>query len=443
MPARYSGAQTARYSASQPARRSVPQPVRAAEGRQIDPPVRVDGTGKKKRFHFHPIDGTMVAIIVFLLMFGLVILYSASYFEASMSKGCNYDPTFYLKRQAIWIAGGLAVMLVVSFFPYRFLKKLVIPFYIFSLVLVVACLAFDPVNGARRWITVGSFQFQPSEIVKLMIILITALLIEKYGTGVRNFSFCLKVLLPAVIAAVMLYGITDNLSSAIIVLVIAVGMLFVARPDYRSFIVVLLIGVVFVTAGVMFINRTVSPDSENFRFRRVIAWLHPESSSSETAFQVMQALYAIGSGGFRGKGLGKSVQKLGYIPEIQNDMIFSVICEELGFIGAVVVISLFIMLCWRIMTVATRSYDVFGSYIAAGVFLHMAVQVFLNVAVATNTIPNTGVTLPFISYGGTSVLLTLAEMGLVLSVSRYADRKTDLAPRRSRREMRQDRAYAR
>ena len=157
-------------------------------------------------------------------------------------------------------------------------------------------------------------------------------------------------------------------------------------------------------------------EDANFRFRRIIAWLDPEQYAKSTGYQTIQALYAIGSGGFFGKGLGRSMQKLGYIPEVQNDMIFSVICEELGIFGAVAIILMFILLCWRLMFAADNARDAYGAFLATGVFCHIAVQVVLNIAVVTNTLPNTGVTLPFISYGGSSLIFTMAEIGMVLNV---------------------------
>ena len=216
----------------------------------------------------------------------------------------------------------------------------------------------------------------------------------------------------------MVWKITDNMSSAVIILGIAVFMIFVASPDYKKFIVMGSIAVAGVSGIVYAIANAASSEGKNFRFDRVLAWLNPEAYAQDKGFQTLQALYAIGSGGIWGKGLGQSMQKLGFLPEAQNDMIFSIICEELGLFGALAIILLFIILIWRLMVIANNAQDLFGAMLVVGVLSHVAVQVILNIAVVTNTIPNTGISLPFISYGGTSVLFLLAEMGLALSVSK-------------------------
>ncbi len=366
-------------------------------------------------------DYSLVVIIFFLMAIGLIMLYSASYYEASMKASCNYDPAFYLKKQLIWMVAGTVLMFLVAAVDYHhYIGKLSVLAYRVSLILVAACLFFDPVNGARRWIRLGGFSFQPAEFSKIAIILFMTTLIVREGTGLYRKGAAIRLLAFPLLASAEIYFITENLSSAIIVFAVAFGMFFVARPDYGKFILLALAGTAFAAAVVWFIVHYAAGESGNFRFRRVIAWLDPEGEASSKAFQTIQALYAIGSGGLFGKGLGRGMQKLGYIPEVQNDMIFSVICEELGIFGAVCVILMFVLLCWRLLRIAFTARDVAGSYLSVGVFCHIAIQVFLNIAVATNTIPNTGVTLPFISYGGTSILFTLAEMGIVLNVSRQA-----------------------
>lgn len=219
-----------------------------------------------------------------------------------------------------------------------------------------------------------------------------------------------------------IYIITKNLSSAIIIMAISVLMVFVASPDYKKFIVM---GVLVVAAAALVVflatsstANAVEGEEVNFRFGRITAWLDPESDSQGTGFQTLQGLYAIGSGGIWGKGLGQSMQKLNFLPEAQNDMIFSIICEELGLFGAVAIIVMFIMLLWRMMVIANNASDLFGAMLVVGVMGHIAVQAILNIAVVTNTIPNTGISLPFISYGGSSVMFLLIEIGLVLSVAK-------------------------
>ncbi len=227
------------------------------------------------------------------------------------------------------------------------------------------------------------------------------------------------ILVPMPIA-LMIWKITQNMSSAIIVVGIAVLMLFVACPDYKRFILLGLAaaaGAALIVFAIVQMGST-QTDSLDFRGARILAWLDPEAYAKGKGFQTIQALYAIGSGGFMGKGLGASMQKLGFLPEAQNDMIFSIICEELGLCGGYGVMIMFILLIWRFMVIANNAPDLFGSLLVVGVLGHIAIQVILNIAVVTNTIPNTGISLPFISYGGSSVMFLLIEIGLVLSVAR-------------------------
>ena len=223
------------------------------------------------------------------------------------------------------------------------------------------------------------------------------------------------VLIPMPIVAEV-YLLTKNLSSAIIILGISVLMVFVASPDYKKFVVM---GLLVLALAALMVYLVVS-GSEILAFRgsRIMAWLDPESDPTDKGFQTLQGLYAIGSGGIWGKGLGQSMQKLNFLPEAQNDMIFSIICEELGLFGAVAIIVMFIMLLWRMMVIANNAPDLFGAMLVVGVMGHIAIQAILNIAVVTNSIPNTGISLPFISYGGSSVIFLLIEIGLVLSVAR-------------------------
>nr|WP_130837955.1 FtsW/RodA/SpoVE family cell cycle protein [Lachnoclostridium sp. Marseille-P6806] len=385
---------------------------------------RVPAAKRETGTHLY-IDYTLIFVILFLLAFGLVVLYSASYYEASMDSATGYDPAFYLKKQATWMAAGTAAMLLVAVIPYEKYRRLWFPAYLISLGLVVACLFFDPVNGARRWVKIAGFSLQPAEIVKIVTILMMADMIARFGTAVRSARVWLFMLSFPTVASLLIFGITRNLSSALIVAAIAMGMFFVARQDYLKFILFGAGGVLAATGGVYAVIRMGMQEGANFRFRRIVAWLDPEKYAKSVGYQTVQALYAIGSGGLFGKGLGKSMQKLGYIPEVQNDMIFSIVCEELGIFGAAAIILMFVLLCWRLMAAAANAKDAYGAFLAVGVFCHIAVQVLLNIAVVTNTIPNTGVTLPFISYGGSALIFTMAEMGMVLNVAsrvRTADR---------------------
>ena len=258
-------------------------------------------------------------------------------------------------------------------------------------------------------------------MAKIGVIVYLASIIQKLESVGKNIIRTPKgiaiVMVPPTIIAALIYVITKNLSSAIIVMGIAVAMLFVAVPDYKWFVAAGG-GVLAVAAAVVMYVANADATMASFRLGRVRAWLDPESYSTDKAFQTLQALYAIGSGGIWGKGLGQSMQKMGFLPEAQNDMIFSIICEELGLFGAMAIILLFIILIWSCMVIANKTVDRFGALLVVGVMAHYAIQVILNIAVVTNTIPNTGITLPFISYGGTATLFLLAEIGIVLNVSK-------------------------
>ena len=362
-------------------------------------------------------DYTLLFIVLFLLGFGLVMLYSTSSYEASMEMG---DSAYYLKKQVASTVLGLIVMMVIANIPYHFWERFAFLGYVVSVVLIL--LVLTPLgikaNGARRWINVFGISLQPAEVAKLAMILFLASLVCKMGRSIRTpKGFMIMLAAPLPICAEV-YLVTKNLSSAIIIFGIAVLMVFVSSPDYKKFILIGLAGITVCALAVYLIVNAADSDSLSFRGGRILAWLDPEAYADGKGFQTLQALYAIGSGGIWGKGLGQSMQKLGFLPEAQNDMIFSIICEELGLFGATAVMLLFLLLIWRLMVIANNASDLFGAMLVVGVMGHIAIQVILNIAVVTNTIPNTGISLPFISYGGSSVLFLLAEMGLVLSVGR-------------------------
>ena len=348
-------------------------------------------------------DYSLLFIVLFLLSFGLVMLYSTSSYEAALEYG---DSAYFLKRQLVFTLFGLVLMTGVSFIPYTFWKRVSVLAYLVSVGLIVLVIPFGmEVNGAKRWIRIPGLpmQLQPAEVAKIGVIIFSAMIIEKLGrrslATIKGFIF---PMIPAVIVAVMIWQITDNLSSAIIVVAIVFGMLFVACPDYGKFLGIVMTVLV---VGAFIVWYTVnSADTQAY--------------AGGKGYQTIQALYAIGSGGVFGKGLGQSMQKLGFIPEAQNDMIFSIICEELGLFGAISIMLMFVLLIWRFMMIANSADDFYGAMLVVGVISHIAVQVILNIAVVTNTIPNTGVTLPFISYGGSSVFFLLSEIGIVLSVAR-------------------------
>ncbi|MFR9232829.1 MAG: FtsW/RodA/SpoVE family cell cycle protein [Eisenbergiella massiliensis] len=371
---------------------------------------------KKQAEYFF--DYTLLFIVLFLLGFGMIMVYSTSSYEASLSASLKYDEAYYLKHQALAAVMGLVAMIVVANIPYHFWERFAVLGYFVSAILIA--LVLTPwalrANGARRWLNLG-LSVQPAEIAKLCMILFLASFICKMGKGIRTGrGFWLVLMIPVPIC-LMVWKITNNMSSAIIIFGIALLMLFVASPDYKRFVLMGAAGVAAVAALVFAIIQMEHSDL-GFRGGRILAWLNPEAYASGTGFQTLQALYAIGSGGIFGKGLGQSMQKLGFLPEAQNDMIFSIICEELGLFGGIAVILLFVLLIWRFMVIANNASDLFGALLVVGVMGHIAIQVILNIAVVTNTIPNTGISLPFISYGGSSVMFLLIEIGLVLSVAK-------------------------
>jgi cell division protein FtsW len=362
-------------------------------------------------------DYTLLFIVLFLLAFGLVMLYSTSAYDANLTYN---DSTYLFRKQIFSTLAGLVVLFIVSHLPYHIWERFAVIGYGVSVALVLLIIPFGiEANGAKRWLRVFGISLQPAEVAKLAMILFLAYLICKMGRNIRTMKGFLVVLGAAAPISGLIYVITRNLSSAIIIMGIAVVMLFVACPDYKRFIILGLIGIAGV-AGIVFLIVKMSESGSvgSFRGERILAWLDPEAYASGKGFQTLQALYAIGSGGILGKGLGQSMQKLGFLPEAQNDMIFSIICEELGLFGAIAVLMMFILLIWRCMIIANNAPDLFGALLVVGVMGHIAIQVILNVAVVTNTIPNTGISLPFISYGGSSVMFLLAEIGIVFSVGR-------------------------
>lgn len=348
-------------------------------------------------------DYSLLFLIIFLLCFGLIMLYSTSSYYGSTRFN---DAAYYVKRQLFSTGLGVVAMIIVSRIPYKFWMKLSMLAYLAALGLCTAVIFVGrEAKGQSRWLQIGPLSFQPSEFAKLAVIIFLATVVYKTSRQVGEFKTLVKVMVIIMpVVGVIAY---NNLSTAIIILGIAVCMLFVASPKYSHFIIV---GCTVVVVGAVFIA------AASYRADRIKIWLHPEQY--EKGYQTMQGLYAIGSGGLFGKGLGESMQKLGFIPEAQNDMIFSVICEELGLFGAVCLILLYLLMIWRLMIIANNAADLYGALLVVGIMAHISIQVVLNIAVVTNTIPNTGISLPFISYGGTSILFLLSEMGLALSVSR-------------------------
>lgn len=385
---------------------------------------------EKKSGYF---DISLIFILLLLLVVGLVMVYSTSSYTSSLNN--DGDSYVFLRKQIISTVIGLIGMLVVSFIPHKFYyNQNVAPWvYLFSILSIFLLLTplGKNVNGATRWLDIFGFTVQPAEFVKIGVILFTAYLIQLNGNVSdkrrNSFKYLFVILWPAGLAALLVYLISSNLSSAIIIAGIAYIMLLVSSPKcYKAYILGgILVAIAVVVVVILYVKVYNSSDVSdlNYRFERILAWFNPERYADGKGFQTLQALYGIGSGGTLGKGLGKSMQKLGFLPEAYNDMIFSVICEELGLFGAFFVMILFILLLFRIVDIARYIESTYGLLLMTGVFAHLAIQVILNIAVVTNTIPNTGISLPFISYGGSAVIFTLCEMGLVLNVSKYYRKK--------------------
>ncbi len=362
---------------------------------------------KKRRYY----DYTLLFLVLFLVCFGLVMVYSVSYYNAN--KYYN-DPTLFLRKQAIFAVVGTAMMIVISKIDYRiYISKLpflpvkpIVLLYIVCFGLQLYLVLFgQSTGGSQRWIELGSFgKFQPSEITKICVLLCTSYLVKLAPRRLDNLRGFLRIFL--IMSPLVALVAWENFSTALVTGVILVSICFVASRKKGYYLWGLLLLVVAAVCLIIFFP---------YRIERFQVWMNIETHPK--GYQILQGLYAIASGGLFGKGLGQGIQKLGYIPEAHNDMIFSVICEELGMIGAFAVLFLFVLMLWRIFLVAINAQDLFGSLIATGVMAQIAVQVLINVAVVTNTIPSTGIPLPFISYGGSSLLVLMMELGIVLGVS--------------------------
>ena len=368
-------------------------------------------------------DFTLLAVVVLLVCFGFVMIYSASAYQSNIKFG---NSMYFLNKQGAAAALGFVVLAILTFIPPKVYRM--IPSWVFISVafLAMALLLVPGIHitshGATRWIKIGPLpQFEPVEVVKLLIILFYARTITRRQKNMDTWPGILMPLIPVFILCVFIYFVSRNMSSALIVFIIPVLMITIVAKDRKKIYLlwgglILLVGIAL---GVIYLmDRFGSGSFSSFRVGRVLAWWHPEKYSSDEGFQVLQALYAIGSGGIFGKGLGESIVKIGDISEAQNDMIFSIVCEEMGIFGAFCLIALFAILIHRLFVIAGNTRDLFNAMLVIGILSHIAVQVVLNIAVVTNTVPNTGVSLPFISAGGTSVLLFLAEIGIALSVGR-------------------------
>lgn len=363
-------------------------------------------------FRGETVDIPFLLLILLLLFVGLGMLYSASYAQSEYDTGYT-SSTRYLQKQAICAAIGLVAMYFFSRIPADLWYRAAWPLYGVSIVLLLSVLVIgEEVNGAKRWINLAGIQFQPSEIAKFTMILLFARLTRTFGQRAKEFRFGVLGFGAALLGILVPLALEKHLSAIMLMGMVAVVMMFVAGTQPKWLLAGAGAAVLFVLIYIRFMG---------YAGDRVTAWLHPENDPGDTGYQILQSLYAIGSGGLFGLGLGKSKQKYLYLPFQYNDYIFAIICEEVGLFGAVLIIALFACAILRGYWVALRASDRFSTVFAAGLVTLIAVQTILNLAVVTNLLPSTGIALPFFSYGGTALAVNLGEMGIVLSISRSRD----------------------
>lgn len=355
------------------------------------------------------LDVGFLVMVIVLLIIGLIMLFSASYPYAEAYFNDSYH---FIVRQFVVAVFGVVLMLAISKINFNKYKKFAWLIYIATNIVLLILLIIPPqIMGVKRWIVIGSFNFQPSEIAKFSIILLFSALIANHHKEMEETKFGILFLGALLAIPCLLVVLEPHLSATILIFCIGVALMFVGGIKWRFVIggisVVGVAGLVFVLSGAL-----------GYAADRLQYWFNPWADASNKGYQTIQSLLAIGSGGIMGRGFGKSRQKYLWLPEPHNDFIFSIVCEELGLIGAVIIIALFCALIWRGFVVAMRCPDKFGSLLAFGITFQVGMQVMLNILVVTNTFPNTGISLPFFSYGGTALIILLAQMGIVLAVSR-------------------------
>lgn len=370
---------------------------------------------RQRKLAGESVDFPFLVILLLLLTVGLVMLYSASYAQSEFDTGYT-DSTRYLQKQAVCALIGLGAMVFLSRIPPAFWLRAAWPLYGISIGLLLMVLLFgQSVNGAKRWINIAGLQFQPSEIAKFTLILLFARLTKGFGAAAHQFRYGVLGFGAALLGILVPLALEKHLSAIMLMGMVAVVMMFIAGTNPKWLLAGAGTAVVFVIVYVSLMG---------YAGDRITAWLHPEQDPSDTGYQILQSLYAIGSGGLFGLGLGKSRQKYLYLPFQYNDYIFAIICEELGLVGALLIIVLFAALILRGYWIALRAPDRFSTVLGAGLITLIAVQTILNLGVVTNLLPSTGIALPFFSYGGTALAVNLGEMGVLLSISRYRNRVT-------------------
>ena len=355
------------------------------------------------------VDILFLFLVALLLTVGLVMLWSASYAQSRYDTG--YASSFrYFRKQAICAVMGLVAMAALSRVPVALWERLAWPLYAVSILLLLSVLAVgQSVNGAKRWINIAGLQFQPSEIAKFTLILLLARLSHRYGPDARKFRYGVLGFGCALLGILVPLALEKHLSAIMLMGLVAVVMMFVAGTHPKWLLAGAAVGVAFAAVYVAIMG---------YAGDRVTAWLHPEADPGDTGYQILQSLYAIGSGGLFGLGFGKSRQKYLYLPFQYNDYIFAVVCEELGLVGALLIVALFAGLILRGYWIALQASSRFATVLAAGLVTQIAAQTLLNLCVVTNLLPSTGIALPFFSYGGTALAVNLGQMGILLGISR-------------------------
>ena len=361
---------------------------------------------------FRGIDYSILVLVIILVMFGLVMVFSSSYYYAMTNAKFDYNKFFFFSKQlraAIIGFGAMIACMVIN--PHVF-RKFALPAYVVIVAVLGAVLVIGvATKGSVRWLNVLGTSLQPSEFAKFVIIIFMSSYMIKYRKYVNgNFKMFILASLPAL--AVTLLVAKENLSTGIVIMAIALAIMFVASKKIINFVVFGIMGFLGFVGLVLM---------EDYRRARIVGWLNPFGTGTDEGFQIIQSLYAIASGGLFGLGLGQSRQKT-FVPEGYNDIIFAIICEELGLVGAVIIIALYALLLWRGIKIAMTAKDKFSAYAATGITMMIGIQVVINIAVVTNSIPNTGMPLPFISYGGTALVVMLASVGLLLNISRNCKR---------------------
>lgn len=354
-------------------------------------------------------DWTFFICVIILLCVGVVMMFSASYAYAMY---VNENSLFYVKRQIIWAVVGIAIMLVVSFINVKFIRMAWLPLLGITYISLIAVLFLPEHNFVHRWIYIGSFNFQPSEIAKFAIILSFAHLMAHFNEKMRTFRYGVLPFILILGSVVALVVVEPHLSATVIICLIAVCMMLIGGTRFSWFLIPAGL------AAIGFIWLVFFSGKFGYMKERIEIWQNPFLDLQGDGWQTIQSLYAIASGGLMGAGIGNSMQKFLYVSEPQNDFVFAIVCEELGFVGAVLIILLFVILIWRGFVIAMNAKDKFSTYLAVGIIIQLGIQVMLNICVVTNTLPNTGISLPFFSYGGSSMIMLLAQMGIILSISK-------------------------